>query len=151
MGAGTSERRGIEVLDFGEAMRLAATQPVGRLGYIDRGEPVVVPVNFAIDGLSIVIRLGDGAALDSINRDRPVAFEVDGIEPATRSGWSVLVRGHGVLVEGDERIAKAEATGVRPWADDLDRPVYVRIIPSEITGRRIPPHDRVSFALEDDT
>jgi hypothetical protein len=64
-----------------------------------------------------------------------VGFEVDRIDEAHRDGWSVLVQGPAHHVSQEET-ARLTGTDVTPWAGG-DRQLYVRIIPSQITGRRI--------------
>ncbi|MEU8385539.1 acetate--CoA ligase family protein [Streptosporangium sp. NPDC048865] len=51
-------------------------------------------------------------------------------------GWSVLVRGGVHHVSGAEEQAAVTALSVQPWAGG-GRELYVKITPSEITGRRI--------------
>ncbi|MEU7893308.1 pyridoxamine 5'-phosphate oxidase family protein [Nonomuraea sp. NPDC049152] len=87
-----------------------------------------------MDGGAIVFRTAYGGPMDEDLRtglegvERKVGFEVDRIDEAMREGWSVLVQGP----------AHHDTTGpdVRPWAGG-DRTLYVRIVPAEITGRRI--------------
>lgn len=69
--------------------------------------------------------------------DDTVAFEVDHIDEALGQGWSVLVRGqaHRVLQAGELRHVR-ETAAVVPWAHG-PRETYVRIVPSQISGRRI--------------
>jgi hypothetical protein len=59
-----------------------------------------------------------------------VAFEIDGIDPAARLGWSALVQGPAHRVESEAERASALRAGVE---------LFVRIISSRITGRRIRP------------
>jgi hypothetical protein len=69
--------------------------------------------------------------------DGPVALEVDHIDEALRQGWSVLVRGPAHHVTHPAELSRLqEDAAVWPWAGG-EREVYVRIIPSQITGRRI--------------
>lgn len=119
---------------------LLATQEVGRLGVFADHYPVVVPVNYALDGRVLVIRLGEGrtrAAAVAAN----VTIEVDQIDGATRSGWSVLVRGLAEEVTAahrDDLVRRTHAAGVTPWAPG-ERGHVLRVIPHSVTGRRIVP------------
>jgi hypothetical protein len=56
--------------------RLLARRLVGRVGFMARGEPVVLPVNHAVDGRSIVIRTGETAMLENLGGGARAAFEV---------------------------------------------------------------------------
>ena len=51
------------------------------------------PVNYVVDQHSVLFRTDEGTKLDAASRGARVAFEVDGAEEATRTGWSVLVGG----------------------------------------------------------
>jgi len=98
--------------------------------------PVVVPVNFAVLADTIVVRTAEGTVIDG-HTDEQVALEVDHIDEALCLGWSVLVRGpaHRVAHPAELRRLQEDAA-VWPWPSG-EREVYVRIVPCEITGRRI--------------
>jgi nitroimidazol reductase NimA-like FMN-containing flavoprotein (pyridoxamine 5'-phosphate oxidase superfamily) len=126
-----------EVLTEAECRRLLADQEVGRVAFVERDFPVVLPVNFVIDGEEIAIRTDLGSKFDRIPLHR-VAFEVDGLERWSQSGWSVLVQGFGQDV--------TDAVGLR--YEDLRRRSLATWLPGEqqhwltiqiqrISGRRI--------------
>ena len=119
-----------------ECRRLIAPGGVGRIAFGTLSGPVVVPVNFAVLADTIVVRTAEGTVIDG-HADGPVALEVDHIDEALRQGWSVLVRGpaHRVSHPAELRRLQEDAL-IWPWAGGA-REVYVRIIPSQITGRRI--------------
>ena len=77
-----------------ECLRLLATQEFGRLAVVEDGQPLVFPVNFAVDGDIVVFRADPGTKLAAASLGR-VAFEVDDVDVTTRSGWSVVVVGVG--------------------------------------------------------
>ena len=54
--------------------------------------PFVVPVNYVLSCDTVLFRTHPGTKLDALRR-RPVAFQVDSIDEARRTGWSVLVQG----------------------------------------------------------
>jgi nitroimidazol reductase NimA-like FMN-containing flavoprotein (pyridoxamine 5'-phosphate oxidase superfamily) len=100
--------------------------------------PVVLPVNYALAGRTLVFRTAPDTLLAGY-LDCPAAFEVDGLDDALSQGWSVLVTGRAVRVTSEAEVCHLERfADVRPWAGGA-RDVYVRIIPRKITGRRI--HD----------
>jgi len=119
-----------------ECRQLIATGGIGRIAFCTTLGPAVLPVNFAMVAGTIVIRTGEGTAVDG-HADEQVAFEVDHIDEALGQGWSVLVRGraHRVTHPAELQIVRRDAA-VWPWPGG-DRDVYVRIIPESITGRRI--------------
>ena len=96
----------------------------------------MVPVNFAVLDGTIVIRTAEGTVIDG-HAGEQAALEVDHIDEALCQGWSVLVRGpaHRVRHPAELHHLQADAA-VWPWPGG-EREVYVRIMPSQITGRRI--------------
>ena len=123
-----------------ECYRLLATQEVGRLGVNAEHYPLIIPVNYGVDGSTIVIRTHPGATLTAAAHAN-VTFEVDQIDRHSRSGWSVLARGLAEEVtEGHraELVARTHSTGVEPWAPG-EHGRWLRLIVHHITGRRIVP------------
>jgi nitroimidazol reductase NimA-like FMN-containing flavoprotein (pyridoxamine 5'-phosphate oxidase superfamily) len=131
-----ADLRTVSKLMPAECRRLIAPGGVGRIAFGTLTGPVVVPVNFAVLDDTIVIRTAEGTIIDG-HADEQVALEVDHIDEALCQGWSVLVRGpaHRVTHPAELRRMQEDAT-VWPWAGG-EREVYVRILPSQITGRRI--------------
>jgi nitroimidazol reductase NimA-like FMN-containing flavoprotein (pyridoxamine 5'-phosphate oxidase superfamily) len=135
--------RVMEELDENECLRLIAQGGIGRIAYVGRFGPAVLPVNYKLQGGAIVFRTAENGPLDEDLRtgiadaDYKVAFEIDDIDHAVERAWSVLVQGPAHRVEGAE-VDVARAAGVEPWAPG-DRELFVRIVPSRITGRRVGP------------
>jgi transcriptional regulator with XRE-family HTH domain len=119
-----------------ECRRLIAPGGVGRIAFGTTSGPAVLPVNFAVVAGTIVIRTGEGTAIDG-HADGQVAFEVDRLDEALSQGWSVLVRGqaHRVAHPAELQIIRRDVT-IWPWPGG-DRDVYVRIVADAVTGRRI--------------
>ena len=119
---------------------LLATHEVGRLGVNAEHYPLVIPVNYGLDGGTIVIRTHPGTVLHAASH-AGVTFEVDDIDRRTRSGWSVLVRGLAEEVTADhsaDLIARTHARGTEPWAPG-EHGTWLRVIAHHVTGRRIVP------------
>ncbi len=110
---------------------------VGRIGFVDQGEMMILPVNIAVDGRSIVFRTGHGAKLSAAVMGSPVCVEVDDWDDFEHTGWSVLARGVAEEVLDDADIVRLETLPVRPWTNPDARPRWVRVIVEELTGRRI--------------
>ena len=130
----------MHVLPAEECYRLLATRQFGRIGLNAEHYPLILPVNYALDGTTLVLRTGAGSILASAEHAN-VSFEVDEIDERTRSGWSVLVRGQAEEVGDQHRaelVARTLATAVEPWAPG-DRGHWMRLIPHDISGRRIVP------------
>ena len=133
---GATDRHGLEVLGMDESLELLGSVPFGRLAYVDAGVPVIVPVNHGVDGTVLVVRSLDGGKLGAAILEKPVAFEADGLDPVTRTGWSVVVRGRAEVLDGE--VAERVVERVDSWAVGDGTPVtWIRIIPDEIGGRRL--------------
>jgi nitroimidazol reductase NimA-like FMN-containing flavoprotein (pyridoxamine 5'-phosphate oxidase superfamily) len=135
--------RVMEELDENECLRLIGAGGIGRIAYAGRFGPAVLPVNYKLRGGAIVFRTAEHGPLDEDLRtgiadaDYKVAFEIDEIDLAAGRGWSVLVQGPAHHVEGAE-LDVVRGAGIEPWAPG-DRELFVRIIPTRITGRRVGP------------
>jgi nitroimidazol reductase NimA-like FMN-containing flavoprotein (pyridoxamine 5'-phosphate oxidase superfamily) len=133
----------MEELDENECLRLIGPGGIGRIAYVGRFGPAVLPVNYKLRGGAIVFRTAEHGPLDEDLRtgiadaDYKVAFEIDDIDLAARRGWSVLVQGPAHHLRGAELGVVYDA-GIEPWAPG-DRELFVQIIPSRITGRRVAP------------
>jgi uncharacterized protein len=123
-------------LTRGECFRLLARQQVGRVAVVDDRGPVVFPVNFVFDRHMVVFCTGEGTKLDAAARCSRVAFEIDGIDAAVHTGWSVVVRGEAVEVTDQQELARLRKLPLFAWAPGA-RSRYVRILPAKLTGRRI--------------
>jgi nitroimidazol reductase NimA-like FMN-containing flavoprotein (pyridoxamine 5'-phosphate oxidase superfamily) len=111
---------------------------------MSRFGPVVLPVNYKWHDGAVVFRTTRHSRLDEdlqtgiAGGDYKVAFEIDAIDEIGRQGWSVLIQGPAHHVEGETERAAAEQAGVEPWPAG-ERELFLRIVPSRVTGRRIKP------------
>lgn len=131
-----TDRNGLQVLDFAECLDLLATVPVGRVAVSDRGIPLIVPVNHVVSGSSILFRTTPGSKLDAALMERPAAFEADDFDQATRTGWSVVVRGR-IEILDDLREADIELAVPPPWSAHARDGAWIVIRADEVTGRRL--------------
>ena len=127
-------------LDYEECLRRLATRDVGRLSVMVGHYPQVFVVNYRLDDFVVVFRTHAGTKLDAANHSN-IAFQVDHIDEATRTGWSVLIQG--MAEDVTDRVAdaatdRARDLGVVPWVPG-DQPRLVRVIPACITGRELNP------------
>jgi hypothetical protein len=133
------DHRGLRVLGFEECLERLRAAPVGRLAFVHTGEPVVFPVNHAVDGVDVVFRTSWGSKLQVAEDSGVVAYEVDGYDSRSESGWSVVVKGRAQLVYESADTDRYDQLGLRSWADPEGRGFWVRIRPVEITGREVIP------------
>lgn len=134
----------IEELGEDEALRLIERTEVGRIGFSGRYGLIILPVNYKMVDGSIVFRTDAGALEEDLRTEIPgaeykVAFEVDELDAATRTGWSVMVQGAVRHVEDEAERAGLDAAGIEPWPGG-ERSVFLRITPTHVTGRRIVKH-----------
>lgn len=119
-----------------ECWRLLRTTDVGRLAVSIRNNPDIFPVNYAVDGETVVINTAPGTKLAAAVLGRAVAFEADVLDPITRTGWSVVLKGNAAEVEDIEELLAAEQLGLETWTA-TDKTRYLRLDPDIVTGRRI--------------
>jgi uncharacterized protein len=114
-----------------ECFSLLAGQRLGRVVLVDDRGPIALPVNFALDQHTVLVRSDAGTKLDVAVRGGQVAFEIDGVDEATHTGWSVLVRGEATQVNDPTELARVRRLPLYPWAPGAKRR-YVRILPTSL-------------------
>jgi uncharacterized protein len=137
-----ADHAGLEILPFDRCLQLLSTATVGRVSFFADGEIVVLPVNHVMDGQDPVFRTARGSKLSAAEGQNVVAFEADGYDELTRTGWSVLVNGRAHAIYDEAEIQRLSRLGLRPWVSAADRPFWIRIRPATISGRRIPEDQR---------
>lgn len=123
----------LDEIDRDECFQLVASLGVGRIAVTAEsgGPPLVVPVNYVLDGDTVVFRSDEGSKLFALE-EQPASFQVDFVDAFHRTGWSVLIQG--VVTEVDSSTL-AHLT-LEPWAAGLKRH-WLRVIPAVVTGRRL--------------
>jgi nitroimidazol reductase NimA-like FMN-containing flavoprotein (pyridoxamine 5'-phosphate oxidase superfamily) len=132
------DHAGLEILPFDSCLQLLATIPVGRVSFLADGEIVVLPVNHVMDGQNPVFQTARGSKLSAAEGQNVVAFEADEYDDRTRSGWSVLVTGRAHAIYEDAEIRRLNRLGLHPWVTAADRPFWIRILPTSVSGRQTP-------------
>jgi nitroimidazol reductase NimA-like FMN-containing flavoprotein (pyridoxamine 5'-phosphate oxidase superfamily) len=120
-----------------ECHRRLAAGGVGRFLFVEPGRgPVAMPVNFAMDGRDVVFRTARSGGIVSALHEQPVSFDVDHMDDALGTGWSVLLTGDAVPISDPAELDRVVTLHIEPWAGG-DRPLYVRFRAREVTGRVI--------------
>lgn len=122
-------------------IRLAAAQ-IGRLAVVVHHYPQVFCVNYRLYEGTVVFRTQEGTKLQAADH-RHVGFEVDFIDYASRTGWTVLVQGMADDITDradDPSTEGARTLDIRPWTPGDHRRI-IRIIPVEISGRELTTRD----------
>ncbi len=135
---GLADHAGLETLPLEVCLRLLESVPVGRVSFYTDGEVVTLPVNHVVDGQDVVFRTDRGSKLSAADRKDHVAFEADDYDLRTRTGWSVLLKGRAEVVHEDSEIQRLSHLGLYPWVTAVDRPFWIRIRPTSVTGRHTP-------------
>ena len=136
MTRGDSTGRGVLPLAEDACWELLPRATVGRLAWTDSdGRVLVVPVNFGVDGRTVVVRTGDTVLLAAARAGARCAFQADDLEPGLRSGWTVLVDGH-LRVVDDPVSAERLGQLVSPWLR-VPRPHVLLIEETQVSGRRL--------------
>jgi nitroimidazol reductase NimA-like FMN-containing flavoprotein (pyridoxamine 5'-phosphate oxidase superfamily) len=127
----------LEELGRPQCLELLATVAVGRVGLLVDGRPEVLPVNYALDGDTILFRTTEGTVLNQASF-AVVAFEVDYLDPGDHSGWSVLVQGIARDIGDaiDPTSERLRRLSLITWAPGR-RQTWFQVRPDKITGRRL--------------
>jgi nitroimidazol reductase NimA-like FMN-containing flavoprotein (pyridoxamine 5'-phosphate oxidase superfamily) len=110
-------------LDRGECLRLLATAAVGRIVVLTAGQaPVIRPVNFVFDerSQSVVFRCTGGTKLIALLGAARAWFEIDEIDAARRTGWSVIVAGVTEPVTQSHEVARLARLALHSWVAGPD-------------------------------
>jgi nitroimidazol reductase NimA-like FMN-containing flavoprotein (pyridoxamine 5'-phosphate oxidase superfamily) len=110
---------------------LLREEEFGRLAFRLLDEVHITPVNYAVDGRTLLFRTAEGEKLLGVVMGADVAFEIDRI--GAESARSVVVRGAARLL-GEDEAHRAENVPLRPWVGTTKFNV-VEILPSVVTGR----------------
>ena len=126
--------RMLEACECWDRLSRAASSSIGRIAVNGVRTPYVIPVNFSVMDIGILVPLGP--AWTSFHLDGPeCTFEVDYVAVQGLAGWSVVVEGTARTVPYDE-VARL---GPHPPTPRVARPgirVFA-ITPSKVTGRSL--------------
>jgi len=118
-------------LSLDECWELLEGEEFGRLAYRLVDEVHIVPINYVVDGQTILFRTASGNKLLAAALHSDVALEVDWHDDL--AAWSVVARGHLRQLEEDEE-PRVEDLPLHPWVPTLKYDV-VELSPEVVTGR----------------
>ncbi len=122
-----------------ECLELLAAHSFGRLAVVmTNGAPVIRPVNYVFDraSQSVVFRTARGSKFHALLRAAKAAFEIDGIDETSRTGWSVIIQGVTAEIDAAIDVGLLNQLGLESWAPG-PKPHSVRIRARSVSGRRI--------------
>ena len=126
----------LEAMPDAECVKRLRSSDIGRIALVDReARPVIFPVNYFFDEGVIAFRTAPGSKLD-LAPGAPACFEIDGWDPDTGIGWSVLAKGiaHDITEPRGAPTGRIRFWPVRPLAPG-PREHWIGISVTEITGR----------------
>lgn len=113
---------------------MLAGRSLGRVALSRHALPTVVPVTYRLAGQNVVFEVCSPYLAGVC--DAVVAFEVDDVDPVTRSGWSVVAVGLAHQVAADAADRGAESFGLDPSDGRLDGQL-VRLSTECLSGWRM--------------
>jgi len=125
------------VLPREECLALLASHHFGRLA-VSMDSPVIRPVNYVFDdrSQSVVFRTADGSKFHAVLTNGNAAFEIDGIDPSSRTGWSVIIVGMAEEVTNPSELRRLNRLGLEAWTPG-HKAHWMRIRAWTVSGRRI--------------
>lgn len=129
----------VVVLATDECWELLESEQFGRLAYRLVDEVHLVPINYLVDGRTLLFRTTSGNKLLAAALHSDVALETDWHDDV--SAWSVVVRGRLRRLPEDEA-ERVDDLPLQPWVPTLKYDV-VELAPEVVTGRRfrLNPHE----------
>jgi nitroimidazol reductase NimA-like FMN-containing flavoprotein (pyridoxamine 5'-phosphate oxidase superfamily) len=121
----------VQRLEAEECWELLEGEEFGRLAYRLVDEVHIVPINYVVDGRSVLFRTASGNKLLAAALHSDVALEIDWHDEA--AAWSVVARGHLQQLEEDQQ-HRVDDLPLRPWVPTLKYDV-VELVPQTVTGR----------------
>ncbi|MFB9312715.1 pyridoxamine 5'-phosphate oxidase family protein [Nocardioides plantarum] len=106
-------------------------EELGRLAFRLVDEVHLVPINYVVQGRSLLFRTASGNKLLAAALHSDVAFEIDWHDD--RAAWSVVARGRLRQLEEDEQ-HRLDDESRQPWVPTLKYDV-IELVPEVVTGR----------------
>lgn len=122
------------VLTTSQCWELLRLQVVGRVSYCLDDEPEIFPVNYVVDGGTVVFRTAPGAKLTAMAAKPRVAFEVDSYDLDRSEAWSVVLSGRALPLVGTALVETAHLP-LFAWQEG-SKQHFVRLQADRVSGRR---------------
>jgi hypothetical protein len=107
---------------------------IARVVWTHEGDAAIVPVNYVVADGTLWFQTTPGSRVAQECPGREVLVEVDAVDPAALSGWSVIVTGVAEKVDaGDVPDVLGD---IQVWPQ-VHRPVFMRVAADQVTGRQL--------------
>jgi nitroimidazol reductase NimA-like FMN-containing flavoprotein (pyridoxamine 5'-phosphate oxidase superfamily) len=126
-----SEDEPVAEMSVDECWAMLNENEFGRLAFHLGPEVHLTPINYAVDGTTLLFRTAPGSKLVGVVMNPDVVFEIDEFDE--HHARSVVVRGTARRLDEDQQY-RADMVPLRPWVDTAKHEV-VEIRPDEISGR----------------
>jgi nitroimidazol reductase NimA-like FMN-containing flavoprotein (pyridoxamine 5'-phosphate oxidase superfamily) len=123
-------------LDVDECLDLLAREEFGRLGLSTPSGPRIVPLNYALVDDAVVFRTSPYSELARSAIGREAAFEIDHVDHAKQTGWSVVVIGRIEDVDPADLEDLRKVWAPQPWPGG-QRTLSLQLRWREVSGRRL--------------
>ena len=129
----------VEELDPATCRELLGSVDTARVVHVVDDQPSIALVNIALDGDDIVVRSTAGSRLATAlsSPHSAVLVQADRVDPATRSGWSVVARGRMAAVMDQVTVARLDRTHPPSWILGDSGGTWLRLTVEELTGRAV--------------
>jgi hypothetical protein len=107
---------------------------IARVVWTLDGRAAVVPVNYLVADGALWFQTTPGSRLAQECPGRQVLVEVDAVDPAALSGWSVIVTGVAESIDPDD---VPDILGDLQVWPRVHRPQFMRVAADQVTGRRL--------------
>jgi nitroimidazol reductase NimA-like FMN-containing flavoprotein (pyridoxamine 5'-phosphate oxidase superfamily) len=124
----------IEELSDLESWELLRRNELGRLAYHLLDEVDIVPINYTVDGDTLLFRTAEGSKLLGVVLNSNVALEVE--EIGSDVARTVVVRGRARQL-GEYEAHRVEQVALHNWVPG-ERYEVVEIRPTSVSGRVLP-------------
>lgn len=122
------------VLNAYDCWDLLPTEEVARVAWAAPDSVAIVPVNYSVVDKTLWFQTQPYSRLGRNCDGARLAMEVDHLDHATKSAWSVVVVGYAQVVPLDEVPETVQQMQI--WIPG-PRSLAVRVDPVDVTGRRI--------------
>ncbi|WP_345802680.1 pyridoxamine 5'-phosphate oxidase family protein [Microbacterium sp. AZCO] len=123
----------VVVLSREECWEYLSMQRLGRIVTSVARVIDIFPVNYVVDGESVLMRTAPGSKLFELTVNDEVVFEADDHDDS--HAWSVILHGRAQVLDTFAEVERADGLGLESWIPTL-KYTYVRIVPTSLSGRR---------------